>query len=248
MDRFFQPIEKYLRLISSSQIFSTISDFVYPSLCLLCKSPVNFMQCICERCWDSLPRISFDSTLYLDTNQKITSTTLADDIVSCFIFESDGSFQQIIHALKYQGITSVGAELGSFIASSLKSKNILPDCIIPIPLHKQKHRERGYNQSEIIARGISKILSIPVEKKVVKRIRYTQSQTKLSAEERRKNMDGAFIINPSHANRIEHKSCLLVDDVITTGSTMLACASALKAAHPAKLFVASAAIANFSSV
>ncbi|MBP8975529.1 MAG: ComF family protein [Bacteroidetes bacterium] len=248
MDRFFQPIVKYLRLISSSQIFSTISDFVYPSLCLLCKAPVKSFQCICEPCWDSLPRVSFDSALYLDTNRKITSTSLVDDVVSCFIFESNGSFQQIIHALKYQGVTSVGGELGSFIANSLKSKNIFPDCIIPIPLHKQKYRERGYNQSEIIARGIAKILSIPVEKKVVKRIRYTQSQTKLSAEERHKNMDGAFTLNPSQASQIENKSCLLVDDVITTGSTMLACASALKVAHPAKLFVASAAIANFSNV
>ena len=122
------------------------------------------------------------------------------------------------------------------------------DGIIPIPLHKLKERERGYNQSEDICRGISAVIQRPVAADLVKRSKYTVSQTHLTADERKKNVGDAFEIQPRQLMGIKGKCFLVVDDVITTGSTIQAIAKLLKDAGAARVIAASAALAKLEKI
>ncbi|MBL7075628.1 ComF family protein [candidate division KSB1 bacterium] len=142
-------------------------------------------------------------------------------------FEFDERLQQIIHLLKYDRRRIVARELGRLLANEALVKEELAsvDFIVPIPLHPRKLRERGYNQSQLVAQEFARVVGIPVGKNLVKRQRYTQTQTQLSAEERKVNVDGAFRVMLK--DKVKGKSILLVDDVLTTGATLNACAREL---------------------
>jgi ComF family protein len=118
------------------------------------------------------------------------------------------------------------------------------DYLVPIPLHRRKLRERGYNQAELIADGMSEVAGIPVRTDLVRRKKVTQTQTMLSLEERKKNMDDAFEVVPVAIRNLENKTCILVDDVITTGSTIISCARELRAAGASRTVAASSALAE----
>ena len=135
----------------------------------------------------------------------------------------------------------LGEEIGK-LAVSKKSDDI--DFIMPVPLHKARLRDRTYNQSEYIAKGISNILKAEVINDAVIRSRFTPTQTRLNKAERKLNVSGAFGINPKYTDKLRGKNILLTDDVITTGATILECASALKAAGSGKLYICSAAYAE----
>jgi ComF family protein len=182
--------------------------------------------------------------LYRETRAKLLSEGNIHDLVSCFIFEKEGSFQHIAHALKYNEYKSLGENLGMRIGEIMKEWNLEIDILIPVPLHCIKHRERGYNQSEFIAYGIASIINKPVILNAVRRTRYTKTQTKLNVEERRKNLEYAFELIPHSSNALAGKKCLLVDDVITTGATTNSCARAILTARAAKIIAASAALAE----
>jgi ComF family protein len=114
------------------------------------------------------------------------------------------------------------------------------DMIVPIPLHGTRLGERGYNQSEKLAEGISSVLKIPIAKKhLVKRTRQTPSQTGLTLEERQKNMQGAFALTDKGIEALRNKKILLVDDVMTTGATMASATEAIVAAKPSEIGILS---------
>jgi len=167
-----------------------------------------------------------------------------NDLLSCYVFEKEGPFQHITHALKYQEYKSLGQELGKRIGRLVLDWNMKPDIIIPVPLHRIKHRERGYNQSEFIAQGIALVIGKPVVLNAVRRKRYTQTQTKLNHEERRQNMKDAFEVDRRASSQLKGKNCLLVDDIITTGATMNSCARRILAAGATSIIAASAALAK----
>jgi ComF family protein len=135
-------------------------------------------------------------------------------------------------------------DLGLRLGDVLKEWGLEVDILIPVPLHHIKHRERGYNQSEFIANGVASVIDKPVVLNAVRRVRHTQTQTKLTIEERQKNMHQAFERIPRVSNILSGKKCLLVDDVITTGATTNACAQALLSAGAVKIVAASAALAK----
>lgn len=165
------------------------------------------------------------------------------DFTSAFIFEEDKELQSIIHALKYEKKFLIGKYLGRLLAE-MRSDIISEwkiDYIIPVPLHRLKLSERGYNQSYYIAKGLGRELSVPVKSIFVKRIKYTQSQTMLSRIERQANLSDAF---KAYGKEIKSKKILIVDDVITTGATTNKCAKVLLEAGAAKVFAASAAVAG----
>lgn len=175
---------------------------------------------------------------------KLLSDGIISDLVACFVFEKEGSFQHIIHALKYKEYKSIGLDLGMCIAKVLKELNLEVDILIPVPLHRIKYRERGYNQSEFIARGIASIIDKPIVSNAVRRIRYTQTQTNLNIEERHKNLENAFELTPHSSVILSRKKCLLVDDVITTGATTNSCAQTILSAGSAEIIAAAAALAE----
>jgi ComF family protein len=142
-----------------------------------------------------------------------------EEIMSYWEF-SEG-LQDVIHELKYQRKPSLGYKLGTYLSAAIPSY-ILPslDIIIPIPLHKTKLRERGYNQAEYIANGISDQWNIPSNSHILFRQKFTRTQTRLNKEQRAENLKEAFVVDQSHANVIAAGNILLVDDVFTTGATM----------------------------
>jgi ComF family protein len=142
-------------------------------------------------------------------------------------FTADGLLQHLLHELKYHDKQEIGVYLGQQFGHSLKQTEWIHDVdvIIPVPLHPKKEAFRGYNQAGLIAEGLSDILSIRVINKELYRTRHTESQTRKSRTERIDNMQGVFGVRNVAA--LADKHVLLVDDVLTTGATLEACALVL---------------------
>lgn len=149
-----------------------------------------------------------------------------------------------IHLLKYSGAERIADRFGFFMAKEIVADEELStsDMIVPVPLHPARKRERGYNQSELIAGKIGVELRIRNEWHLLERIRQTQTQTLFDAEGRKKNIAGAFSMGKHLKVAVKGKNILLIDDVITTGSTIRECARVLKENGAAKVYAASAAI------
>jgi ComF family protein len=158
-------------------------------------------------------------------------------------FNKGSRIRNLIHNLKYKGITEVGYELGKIYGLSLNSSDFMKDIdmIIPVPLHPAKERIRGFNQSEIISRGIADVTLLSVANKIVERISVSATQTKRSRYERWTNVEGIFSVKDPRM--IEGKHVLLVDDVITTGSTIESCANELLKTDGVKVSVVALAFA-----
>jgi ComF family protein len=220
-------------------------DFLYPPVCIACnKSLPNSTDKVCHECWNAIPLVTKHLPLYQETRTKLLSEGNIHDLISCFVFEKEGPFQNIAHALKYKEYKSLGTELGICIGKVLNEWNYEADILIPVPLHRIKLRERGYNQSEFIAQGIASVIDKPVVLDTVRRTRNTQTQTKLTIEARRRNMEHAFELIPHSSDILSGKKCLLIDDIITTGATTNSCAQVILSAWAATIIAASAAIAE----
>jgi len=178
---------------------------------------------ICADCWQQLELFPTEE---LQTKNIPESLDLVWPV---FLFND--LFQKIVHALKYQGNVSLGRELGRRMAAHLPFDfdKYQPDLFVPIPLHPIKLRERGYNQSDAIARGLAFRLGDALETGLLRRIRNTVTQTQLSAEERQVNMQAAFKISRKKTIN-PHDTIVLVDDVFTTGATLGSAAQTLRQA------------------
>jgi ComF family protein len=139
------------------------------------------------------------------------------------IFE--GPLRQAIHHLKYSGRSSLAEPLGRFLTECWIAGPLPADLIVPVPLHKARLHERGYNQSTLLARQLARASGLPLAEEALKRIRATTPQVSLNAIEREANVRDAF---EAHANLVVGRRILLVDDVCTTGATLDACSRALK--------------------
>lgn len=161
-----------------------------------------------------------------------------------YFFTKGGKVQQLLHNLKYNGKKELGYEIGKLYGLELKSAPLFNnvECVIPVPLHQIKLKKRGYNQSDFFADGLAESLQIPSHKEILFRAKATSTQTKKSAFERWLNVDSIFKLR--NENKIEGKHILLVDDVITTGSTFESCASALLSVPGTKVSVAAIAVAK----
>ncbi|MBN1221024.1 MAG: ComF family protein [Anaerolineae bacterium] len=131
----------------------------------------------------------------------------------------------MIHFLKYRNHRATASILGHILVDTYRAYGLEVDVIVPVPLHPSRFRERGYNQSELLARQMAIILDLPVDTKTLQRVRKTKSQMELGVSERRRNVLNAFVGN---SQQLAGQRVLLIDDVCTTGSTLDACAAALK--------------------
>jgi ComF family protein len=228
-------------------IINPLSDFIYPPICFICKKHLleNDIR-VCTDCWKSFTCVSPTHPTWIELKSKFDVEGAVENIFSVFLFEKEGKLQEVVHFLKYQGMKSIGVRLGKEIGEQVKSLSQFSsiDYIIPVPHHKLKRRERGYNQSEYICKGISDVTKIPINTSIIKRRKYTQSQTKLDLQERKKNVGDAFTIIPKFQPLVSGKSFILVDDVITTGSTINACARTLLSHQANRIYAVSAALAE----
>lgn len=224
-----------------------LDDFLsllFPRICYGCGNHlVRNEYLICTECHAAIPRTNYHLS---DSNpvEQLFWGRCQVKRAAAFSFYNKGSrIRRLIHNLKYKGIRELGPELGSIYGSLLRSSDFLSgiDFIIPVPLHQSRKRSRGYNQSEAIAEGLSQATGIPVEKKVLMRASSSQTQTKRSRYDRWTNVQGIFqVINPE---LIRNRHILLVDDVITTGSTIEACVNELLMSEGVKVSVVSLAYA-----
>ena len=199
---------------------------------------------VCPDCWSSIQVVTRDLPLYEETMGKLADTGVVDGLVTLFVFEKGSALQNIVHALKYRGIESLGRELGMRIGQRMKTWGVTGDVLIPIPLHRAKLRERGFNQSRLIAEGISIETGIPLSTRIVRRRKYTVSQTTLSLDEREANVAAAFEVPRKRVSDAAGRTIVLVDDIITTGATIKACAGELVKAGAKGVVAASAALAQ----
>jgi ComF family protein len=238
-----------IRPMNAGGLFRSITspflDFVFPPVCISCDALLpNSLHRVCDKCWNSIERVTRTHPLYIETREKLLAAGSVSDLVSVFVFQKEGAFQHIAHALKYSGYESVGRDLGARLGEIMKEWDVRGDVLIPIPLHRAKRRERGYNQAERIACGVGSATGITVCSDAVRRIKHTQTQTQLNSDERKKNMEAAFTFNPSRFGQVNGKICVLIDDVITTGATIQSCAQELMRAGASKVIAASAALAQ----
>lgn len=208
---------------------NAILDLMFPRFCLACDLPLRSDEgrmYICSRCAGQLRPVSagFAQINILD---RLHPCHL-DDVRIAFRFNE--VIRQLIHPLKYRKMPLVGTELGLLAAIDITDLGL----ITPVPLHKLRLKERGYNQSEYIARGlIGNSAQLDFQPQLIRRIRATSTQTRLSRQQREENLADAFVIRPYTG--IESKCIGVVDDVITTGTTLNECARLLKKAGAAKV-------------
>lgn len=226
-------------------LLQPITDFIFPPTCVHCRTVLEEDdRHLCRSCWKAIPLLSAETGLYQETRARLLSAGGVDELVSVYVFEKDGPFQAIAHALKYEGFQSAGRMVGGALGEQMIEWGVRADVILPVPLHRAKHRERGFNQAESIARGIADRTRWPVVTDVLVRTRSTKTQTKLDAAERRKNVEGAFAVPEGKSEGLQNRTCIVVDDVITTGATILACARVLRSSGASSIIAASAALAK----
>lgn len=227
-------------------LLKPILDFIFPPACFLCSKIIDDGDSkICDECWNSFTSVDVTNPDYIIFRNRFASGGVIKDFTSTFLFEKEGRFQEAIHLLKYKGIKSVGLKLGTSVGEEIKKKDFgTIDIVAPVPLHKLKLRERGYNQTDFICKGISQITEYTTIVDLVIRSKYTQSQTTLTYQQRRENVSEAFILNDKYREIIKEKVVLLVDDVITTGATIEAAGRVLKSAGVKDVFAASAGMAK----
>jgi len=219
-------------------------DFFLPRFCPACNNALSASEYfVCEKCIANIKLADAD-LIKNEYERKFSGNKIITNFHSLFVFEKDKEFQSIVHSIKYKENFRLAVFLGKFVGQKLNEiiKSWSPDLLLPIPLHHLKKAERGYNQSFYLAKGISFVSGIPVKQNIIKRKRFTPSQTQLNLEQRKENVERAFSINKK--NLLNDKNIILIDDVITTGSTISECGKILKEAGAKKVYAITSAIAD----
>jgi ComF family protein len=192
------------------------------------------------KCLADLPRTRFHHIADNDVARIFWGRIPVVQATSFIYFSKESRYRQIIHDLKYKNQQHIGIKMGRLFALELRNTGFMnTDYIIPVPLHAKKLRIRGYNQSRLIAEGMSEIMHKPVLTDHVIRKIPTKTQTRKSRYERWENVRDTFYV--MQTSEIQNKHFLLVDDVITTGSTIEACARALLEVPGVSISIASLA-------
>jgi ComF family protein len=198
---------------------------------------------ICTECFVVIPRTNYHFVEDNPVAQLFWGRCLIEKAAAFSYYNKGSRIRKLIHNLKYNGIREIGYDLGRLYGLSLKTSGFINDIdiIIPVPLHPLKERIRGFNQSETISMGIADVTRLPVDIKSLARILVSATQTKRSRYERWTNVEGIFQVIDSKS--IMGKHILLVDDVITTGSTIESCANELLRIEGVKVSVVALAFA-----
>lgn len=203
-------------------------------------------EVICVRCQADLPRVRTVSFEENDIARIFWGLVPIEKGISFFHYAPHSPYSRILFELKYHDHPEVGKTMGRMMAEELKATSFFDgiDLIVPIPLSRKKERQRGYNQSDWIAWGISEATGIPTDTTSVVRTKSNPSQTTLDHRQRRENVWDIFAVR--HPGSLEGRHILLVDDVITTGATMLSCAETIARACRVRFSVLSLAWAGHS--
>lgn len=223
-----------------------LADFFalfYPRLCYACqKALVQQEECICSFCNFHLPRTHMYKERENSLSRVFWGRADIETATALFYFQKGGRVQKLIHQFKYRGKKDVGMYLGRMLGSELNGSELWQpvDMIMPVPMHARKQHERGFNQSEVIARGIAETFHRPLELSNLVKTEKTETQTRKTRFRRWENVETVFsIVKPE---RLRSKNILLVDDVITTGSTLEACTQKIKEIPGTRVWLVSLAM------
>ena len=218
--------------------------FFFPANCIVCGSRLPWLrEVLCPGCEFRLPRTGYGDREVNPVNMIFWGRVQVECATSMLRFEKGSVYQSVLHELKYRNNRRAGIYLGKMLGQDLKSTALAAcDMIIPVPLHPRKLKKRGYNQSELIARGTSRILGIPVETGILLRVRYHESQTGMGKYERYGNVEGNFDL-AAGCRDLTGTRVLLVDDIITTGATLEACSYTLLRRYRCRVYIATVSCA-----
>lgn len=222
-----------------------LDDFVslfYPSVCYACgNSMYRNEETICTSCRFHLPRTDFHKQPDNPLSKTFWGRVNVENVSAFFYFSKGSKVQHLMHEFKYRGRYEIGVYLGKLYGSELKKEESYKDIemIIPVPLHSKKLRKRGYNQSEKFASGLAHSMGVPLETRLLIRTYASETQTRKTRFSRWENVKEIFLL--TDPEKIAGKHLLLVDDVITTGATMEACANHLLEAEGTRISLASLA-------
>lgn len=215
----------------------------FPDYCAGCGNPLQRQEIsICLHCILKLPRTHMHDELDNHVERLFWGRTNVASATAFLRMPRHGVVHRLIHELKYRDNEAVGEYLGKLFAQDLLDSHRMTkfDLVVPVPLHPAKERWRGYNQSLSIARGMAEGLQTEVNKKALIRHAYSESQTRKSRFKRWQNVHGLFAV--AREQEVKNKHVLLVDDVITTGATLEACANALLQVNGVTVSVAALAL------
>jgi ComF family protein len=198
---------------------------------------------ICTECYVVIPRTNYHLQIENPVAQLFWGRCRLERAAAFSFYNRGSRIRRLIHNLKYKGIKEIGSELGRIYGLTLKSSEFITDIdlIIPVPLHPSKKRIRGFNQSDIISYGIAEVTGLSVDTNSLSRTTGSATQTKRSRYERWTNVEGIFKV--TDPEMLKGKHILLIDDVITTGSTIESCANELLNVEGVKVSVAALAFA-----
>ena len=227
------------------KLLKSLINLLFPRTCAACGNLLlEGEDTVCTTCRFLLPKTGYEQHSDNPLAQIFYGQMPFNAVMAEFFFSKTGKVQHLIHGLKYHHCRENGIFLGQEIGKSLLQAPDYQgiDFIVPIPLHPKKEKIRGYNQSHVIAEGISEIMNIPIAENCLVRRVFTDTQTKKSREDRWQNVKDIFEVkNPE---KLKGKHVLLVDDVLTTGATLLSAGKSLLQVEGIKISVATAACAG----
>lgn len=223
-------------------LYADFFHLFYPDLCEACSSALfRNEKVICLRCRNKLPYTGYHRFQENRVERLFWGRVPLVRATSFLFFNKGNRVQQLMHALKYRKRPEIGILLGELFFLELKDSTWLDDIdgLVAVPLHPGKEAVRGYNQSEVFARGLSKASGIPVEYGLLQRRKNTESQTRKSRMERWENVEEVF---ECHSGKdLAGKHLLLLDDIVTTGATLEACAAVLRESCQVRVSIATLA-------
>ncbi len=216
----------------------TVLGLIFPNLCYACREyePLN-NQLFCLSCQERLPYVDSPKDAFAALEGKDFFPDEITDYSALFYFTKDSHVAEMIHRIKYEGQFRMAKHLGTLLAEKVFHDQDLSNyVIVPVPIHKKRKRERGYNQAEEIAKGFASVKNIPIINNHLIRTKHDKSQTAKDRKERSEALKHSFGLdkNEEHLSHI-----ILIDDVITTGSTISACYAQLIKKSPTKVIVTS---------
>lgn len=211
-------------------MFTRLINLFYPNLCAGCNEPLpTGNTVICVACRMQLPYTKFDSLKNNPVIKAFWGRVELESATALLYYQKHTVVQKLLHALKYKNRDDVAKAFGSEMAELISQKEEIKNCdaLVPVPMHWSKLKSRGYNQAEILADEMSKLLGKPVNNNLIKKEIFTNSQTHKGRLDRWRNSEENFVGLKSNLKHI-----VLIDDVITTGATLESCANAILKANP----------------
>ena len=226
-------------------MIEALANLFFPKVCVACGDSIaGKLEHLCLACRHQLPRMpQFDQSENLAS--KVFWSRVPFQRVSAYLlFQKRGSVQAVLHELKYKGKKEIGLSMGGLMAQELMRTNFFAgiDYLAPVPIHPLKHKKRGYNQSLYLAKGVEAVAGIELRTNVIKKELNTASQTRKGRFKRWENVSASFTLEEIEG--LQNKHLLLIDDVLTTGSTAEACAQELLKVEGLKLSFLSLAISQ----